>query len=212
MYKNACYVSNGVAPRHARSGGANPSGPTFPGGRSLISFAGIASFQKDPALWNAIAVDCAAEAKNRGFEFFWIGDGSESAEIDRKYVHFTGWKGPDEVADLLEKTAVYLSCSAWEGLPYGVLEAMNCGCALLLRNVPGNRDLVVSGENGRLFETKEEAVFLLKEMLADTGKTAEMGKKSRIILEREFSLKQMGEGYRRIYGQAVFEAKRKNKT
>jgi glycosyltransferase involved in cell wall biosynthesis len=127
-------------------------------------------------------------------------------------VTLTGWKGPEAVAELLEKTAVYLSCSAWEGLPYGVLEAMNCGCALLLRNVPGNRDLVVSGENGRLFETKEEAVLLLKEMLADTQGTAEMGKKSRMILEKDFSLKQMGEGYRRIYGQAIFEAKRKNKT
>jgi glycosyltransferase involved in cell wall biosynthesis len=215
MYKNACYVSNGVAPRQSSDQSAclpNPAGPGLPGKRGLISFAGIASFQKDPALWSAVAAGCAAEAKHEGFEFYWIGDGPESAEIDRNCVTLTGWKSPEAVAELLEKTAVYLSCSAWEGLPYGVLEAMNCGCALLLRNVPGNRDLVVSGENGRLFETKEEAVSLLKKMLADSRGTAEMGKKSRMILEKDFSLEQMGEGYRRIYGQAIFEAKRKNKT
>jgi glycosyltransferase involved in cell wall biosynthesis len=207
MYRNACYVSNGVAPRRIRKQSA---GLKSPGKRGLISFAGIVSFQKDPALWNAVAAGCAAEAKDCGFEFYWIGDGPESAKIDRNHTVLTGWKDPEAVADLLEKTAVYLSCSAWEGLPYGVLEAMNSGCALLLRDVPGNRDLVVPGENGRLFETQEEAVFLLKEMLSDPRITREMGKKSRALLEKSFNLKAMGEGYREIYSQAAGSSRAKS--
>jgi glycosyltransferase involved in cell wall biosynthesis len=195
MYKNALYVSNGVVPRRERKPRPQP--------RSLVSFAGIASFQKDPALWSAIAGACAAEARARGFEFYWIGDGPEKNRIDRTSVHLTGWKNPEEVADLLEKTAVYLSCSAWEGLPYGVLEAMNGSCALLLRDVPGNRDLVAPGENGWLFSSPEEACRRLREMLADPEKTREMGKKSRGILEKDFSQKAMGEGYRRVYAEIL---------
>jgi glycosyltransferase involved in cell wall biosynthesis len=198
MYKNAVYVSNGVVPRLDRDPPPHQRPP-----RRLISFAGIASFQKDPALWNAIAAACAAEAKARGFEFYWIGDGPEKDRIDRTAVRLTGWKSPEEVADLLEKTAVYLSCSAWEGLPYGVLEAMNGSCALLLRDVSGNRDLVVPGENGWLFSSLEEACRRLREMLAEPDKTAELGKKSRSILEKDFSQKAMGEGYRRVYREVL---------
>jgi glycosyltransferase involved in cell wall biosynthesis len=197
MYKNAGYVSNGVVPRPFRSGAPQ-------NGKNLVSFSGIASPQKDPALFNAIAANCKrSSGVKKEVLFYWIGEGPEAAKLDKTYVTLTGWKSPAEVAALLEKTTVYLSCSAWEGLPYGVLEAMNASCALLLRDVPGNRDLVVPGENGGLFTDPEEACELLREMLADPERTAAMGRKSRTILERDFSQKAMGEGYRRVYAEVL---------
>jgi glycosyltransferase involved in cell wall biosynthesis len=109
------------------------------------------------------------------------------------------------VEALLKKTAVYLSCSAWEGLPYGVLEAMNASCALLLRNVPGNRELVIPGENGWLFDSRQEAAERLLAMLKDRTLLASMGKRSREILEQGYTQKHMGEGYRKIYAEAAGE-------
>jgi glycosyltransferase involved in cell wall biosynthesis len=194
--KNTAYVSNGARPRKSHSG--------VP--RTLVSFSGIVSFQKDPALWNTVASLCAGKARRDGFSFCWIGEGPLSGKLDRNFVTVTGWKGPAEVEQFLDKTLVYLSTAAWEGLPYGVLEAMNASCALLLRNVPGNRDLVVPGENGRLFDTEEEAVSLLEQMLSGAEKTALMGKKSFEILEKKFSLKAMGEGYRNIYQESLSTA------
>jgi glycosyltransferase involved in cell wall biosynthesis len=194
--KNSAFVSNGVQP--------DASGTRLPGTSTrLISFTGIASFQKDPAMFSAIAADSAELSGN--FAFYWIGDGPLEKELDRNFVTLTGWKGIEEVKKLLEKTAVYLSCSAWEGLPYGVLEAMNASCPLLLRNVPGNRDLVIPGENGWLFDSPEEAVDRLKTMLQDRPVLAAMGKRSREILEQKYSMKQMGEGYRRVYAEAAGE-------
>ena len=187
---NTTYVSNGVVIKPL---------DTKPENSSLISFTGIASFQKDPALWNEVACRCAAYAGEKGFSFCWIGDGPEAVKINTDHAVLTGWKTAPEVEDLLLKTAVYFSASAWEGLPYGVLEAMSSGCALLLRNVPGNRELVQPGENGWLFDTAAEAENHLREMLKDKALLAIMGKKSREIAEENYSLKQMGEGYRRIY-------------
>ena len=192
--KDTTFVSNGVAVSYEQSATEDPQKE-----RNLISFAGIASFQKDPALWNAVAAACAGTAGEEGFSFYWIGDGPEAAKLNGGRVVLTGWKTASEVEALLEKTAVYFSASAWEGLPYGVLEAMSHGCALCLRNVPGNRDLVIPGENGWLFNSAREATERLGAMLNDRDSLAVMGKRSREIAARDFSLKQMGEGYRRIY-------------
>jgi glycosyltransferase involved in cell wall biosynthesis len=191
--KNTIYVSNGVRPRNSHS--------RVP--RTLVSFSGIVSFQKDPALWNAVASLCAGKARQKGFSFCWIGEGPLGGALDRNLIDLTGWKNAAEVEGLLDATLVYLSTSAWEGLPYGVLEAMNASCALLLRNVSGNRELVVPGENGWLFDTKEEAVSLLEQMLSGAEKTAAMGKKSFEILEKNFSLEAMGKGYRTVYAEAL---------
>jgi glycosyltransferase involved in cell wall biosynthesis len=189
--KTATFVSNGVEPRKNISGEK----------RTLASFAGIATAQKSPALFKEIAQGCADAAKSAGVSFLWIGDGPEASSLEG--VPLSGWKSADETENLLEKTLIFLSCSAWEGLPYGVLEAMNAGCALLLRNVPGNRDLVREGENVFLFEGKSDGIEKLKMMLADGDTLQAMGEKSRAILEDSFSLKSMGENWRKIYEEAA---------
>ena len=188
--RNTTFVSNGVAYKDIEISEKD---------RKLISFTGIASLQKDPATWSAIASACAKTAAEKGFTFCWIGNGPEAGELKRDFIDFTGWISPNEVEKLHERTAVFLSASAWEGLPYGVLEAMSSGCALLLRNIPGHRDLVIPGENGWLFNTYEEAVKLLTEMVKNRACLAEMGRKNIEIVREKFSLKQMGEGYRKIY-------------
>jgi len=195
--KNTAYVSNGVALKENIKSDDS---------RNLIAFTGIASNQKAPALWNSVACNCADIARKEGFSFYWIGDGPLAHEFNKDAVTLTGWKTAEEVEALLEKTAVYFSASSWEGLPYGVLEAMNFSCALILRNVPGNRELVISGENGWLFETHEEAVNRLITVLKNKTLLLAMGKKSRSILEQNYTLKQMGEGYRSLYVKAVEEA------
>ena len=187
--KDTTYVSNGVALKELKE----------TADRNLISFTGIASIQKNPAMWNAVAVTCFNSAQDSGFSFYWIGSGPWERELEEEFITVTGWKTKEEVEALLSKTAIYFSASAWEGLPYGVLEAMNCGCALLLKNVPGNRDLVMNGENGWLFNTQEEAIEKLKIMLKDKTLLAKMGKRSRQMIEQDFSLKQMSDGYRKIY-------------
>jgi len=196
--KNTTYVSNGVAIEREKGKGKREKRS-----RDLIAFTGIASFQKDPALWNAVAAACAGPAREAGFSFYWIGDGPLAGELKRDCVVLTGWKTAEEVEELLEKTAVYFSASTWEGLPYGVLEAMGFGCALLLRNIPGNRELVIPGENGWLFNTREEAAERLTVMMKNRAALSAMGKRSRQIAEQSFSLKQMGEGYRKIYSDCV---------
>ena len=200
--KNTVYVSNGVEIKKEQVTGDKKKNK-----REFISFTGLASFQKDPSMWANIAAASTGLVREAGFSFYWIGDGPEAMILKQDYINLTGWKSAEEVEGLLEKTAIYFSAAAWEGLPYGILEAMSSGCALLLRNVSGHRELVIPGENGQLFSTVEEAVELLKSMLKDRNRLEVMGKRSREIAERNYSLKQMGEGYRRIYSSYYQEVK-----
>jgi glycosyltransferase involved in cell wall biosynthesis len=190
--RGASWVSNGV---HIGAATKDPH-------PRLVSFSGVISPQKDPALFNELAL----AFEDQGAPFCWIGDGPLREKLNAKNITITNWADSNTVNALLEKTQIYLSASAWEGLPFGVLEAMGRSCALLLRDVPGNRDLVVPGENGYVFGDKTEGIALLKIMLADPEKTAAMGKKSREMAEKEYSVEKMGAGYRSIYA-ATMEGK-----
>lgn len=183
--KKALFVPNGVE-----------IGPPAKDRRPrLVSFSGIAGPQKDPALFNRMAADFQDE----GVPFCWIGDGPQRDRLRAKNIEVTGWLNKDRIDLYLRGTLVYLSTAAWEGLPFGVLEAMSASCALLLRDVPGNRDLVVPGENGYLFNEGNEGTELLREMLRDRKRTLSMGKESREIAASSYSVKKMGEGYRAVY-------------
>jgi glycosyltransferase involved in cell wall biosynthesis len=179
----ARYVSNGVT----------ISVPAYTEKGRLVSFTGLAAPQKDPAFFNRVA------ERLPGCEFCWIGDGPLRQELSAGNITITGWADRAAVDDRLAKTLVFFSAAAWEGLPYGVLEAMNASCALLLRDVPGNRDLVRPGENGCLFRDEAEAADLLAGMLADSEHALAMGRKSRALAEAEYSVEKMGEGYRKVY-------------
>jgi glycosyltransferase involved in cell wall biosynthesis len=188
--RGASWVSNGV----------RIDAPSKDPRPHLVSFSGVITAQKNPALFNELALAFEDQP------FCWIGDGPLRDTLSAQNIAVTGWAGSAAVNAWLDKTQIYLSASAWEGLPIGVLEAMNRSCALLLSDVPGNRDLVVPGENGYLFRGKEEGIALLKTMLEDPERTAAMGKKSRELAEREYSVEKMGAGYRSIYA-AVMEGK-----
>ncbi|MFP3043059.1 glycosyltransferase [Treponema primitia] len=183
--KKTLYVCNGVALTPIRKA-------PFP---RLVSFVGIAGTQKDPALFNEIAAAFDADC----VPFCWVGEGPLADTLKSKNCTITGWVDKQRVDSYLAETLVYLSTSAWEGLPFGVLEAMNGSCALLLRDVPGNRDLVNSGKNGYLFKDAREGIELLGRMLRDQAKTIAMGAKSRNMVGTDYSVEKMGEGYGTIY-------------
>lgn len=161
-----------------------------------IVFAGIANDQKNPELFNEIAEKIKPY---RDINFIWIGDGDLRYKLVSNNITVTGWVSKEAVNKYLAESAIYLSTSNWEGLPFGVIEAMNSSCALVLHNVPGNKDLVREGENGFLFNTADEAVNILAELSNNIDQTKQLGLKSAKIAKEYFSKKKMGEGYKNIY-------------
>lgn len=152
--------------------------------------------QKDPLSFNKIANHFTS---NDAIKFIWIGDGHLRKYLDSKNIEITGWLDSAEKEENFSKIDIYLSCSLWEGLPFSVLEAMNYSKCLLLRNCVGNIDLVENNVNGFSFDSNEEAISRLEELISDKNKIESFGSASFQKLKNNFDVKMMVSSYRYNY-------------
>jgi glycosyltransferase involved in cell wall biosynthesis len=124
--------------------------------RLTIGTIGRIMAQKNPKLFNDIAL------RFPQYDFVWIGDGEDREQLTASNIRITGWfTDNSEVFPLLNQLDVYLQTSLWEGLPIAVLEAMTFKKPIVATNVIGNKDLVVEGNNGFLFNdvTQLDVIF-----------------------------------------------------
>lgn len=59
------------------------------------------------------------------------------------------------IPTVLAKASVFVFPSRYEGFPNALAEAMAAGLACVASDIPGNRDLVESGQNGLLFQSED---------------------------------------------------------
>ncbi len=161
-----------------------------------VVFAGIASYQKNPRMFNEIAKEFYGD---KNFEFVWVGDGPLSDELNPELMTITGWANSECVEKQISEADIFLSTAQWEGQPFSVLEAMNSGKCLILYNCVGNRDLVIDGENGYLFQTVIEAKEKIKMFVNDRNLLNRMGLKSRKICKEKHDIKINAEFYKKEY-------------
>lgn len=113
------------------------------------------------------------------------------------------WGYQQEMKAVYEQS--YLVClpSYREGLPKALLEACAAGRAIVTTDVPGCREVVINGENGFLVTVKSvtSLAHKLETLILNPMLVAEMGRKSRQLVEREFSSQQV---FKQIF--AVYEA------
>ncbi len=99
------------------------------------------------------------------------------------------WGHRDDMPAVFASSAVVCLPSYREGCPKALLEAAACGRAIVTTDVPGCRDIVRDGENGRLVAPRDAAALsrALAELLSDAGLRARMGLRGREIAVAEFS-------------------------
>ncbi|MEZ9758788.1 glycosyltransferase family 4 protein [Vibrio breoganii] len=116
----------------------------------------------------------------------YVGDGELTNNI-QKYVvanelydcvRLLGWN--KEVYKILPSYDIFVLPSLWEGMPLAILEAQACGLPTVVSNIPGNKDLVIDGVNGYLFESDNYLDLKEKILLfTDKEKTKEMSVSAR---------------------------------
>ncbi len=162
----------------------------------IIGFVGIATFQKQPKVFASIA---KAFKTNDNVHFVWVGDGDMNAELDVDFVEQTGWLQPEEIEHWFSKIDVFLSCSLWEGLPFAVMEAMTYQSCLVLSDCVGNKDLIVQGRNGYLYNSIDEAIRIISSLIEDREKIKELGISSLELCKKEFNVLDTAKLYDRVY-------------
>ncbi|WP_165042702.1 glycosyltransferase family 4 protein [Dysgonomonas sp. ZJ709] len=64
------------------------------------------------------------------------------------------YRAPDNLCDIYNRNAIFLSNSFTEGFPLTPAEALFCGCALICTDIAGHREFAIDGETALLVEVK----------------------------------------------------------
>lgn len=95
----------------------------------------------------------------------------------------------NDIKRLLNNANIFCLPSYREGLPMATLEAMACGLPIITTNVPGCRETVRNNENGYLIPAMDPNALAeaLKKLIQNSEFRTNMGTKSRVLVEQEFS-------------------------
>ena len=140
-----------------------------------------------------------------------IGDGPQRDRLRRfrdqvcirGKVHFLGERG--DVPRLLPHFDVLWSASGYEGQSNVILEAMAAGVPVVATDIPGTRELVVSGETGYLVPVGDRAALAKRtdRLLNDPALAAGFSSAAKQRAQSHFSVEQMVEGHARLYRELI---------
>ncbi|MBI4060109.1 MAG: glycosyltransferase [Elusimicrobia bacterium] len=175
-------------------------------GRGLVVCAsGRLAFARQPEAFVRLA-QRLTDARN-GVKCVWIGDGELRPLMEEMIrdmgltgkLEVTGWLPHEEALRRLADSDVLVHYSRWDAIPNAVLEAMACGLPVAASDIPGNRGLIVPGENGLLAATEIELLERTLQLIDDPELRCRLGARGRAVARDEYSrerlLKEISELY-----------------
>ena len=139
------------------------------------------------------------------------GEGPQRSELEMlrhrlgldEWVHFAEHLPVASVWALMKKASVFVSLSAYEGCPNAVMEAMVCGCPLVLSDIPAHREILDEScalfvDTSNIKQTADTIVQALRDGDASRGRTLIAKQKT-----QEWSISEMACNYQRIYKQLI---------
>jgi glycosyltransferase involved in cell wall biosynthesis len=140
-----------------------------------------------------------------------IGDGPQRDRLRRfrdqchirDKVHFLGERG--DVPRLLPHFDVLWSTSGYEGQSNVILEALAAGVPIVATDIPGTRELVISGTTGYLVPVGDRAAFAkqTERLLNNAALAAQFAAAGRERVQSEFSVEKMIERHVGLYREVL---------
>jgi glycosyltransferase involved in cell wall biosynthesis len=180
-----------------------------------------------PAAFTVVAISRLVDVKNPfgvlnafkeaaapGSRLTYIGDGplrgallKEAGGGGEGYsIEFTGLIPRERVFEHLLGSDLFVSMSRGEGLPVAPLEAMACGCPVLLSDIPPHREIAEGVPFVPLVRTDEVHGFareIRRYAQMPAPERAAIGRSCRKLVEERFSLPAMHAGYAAVYRRVL---------
>jgi glycosyltransferase involved in cell wall biosynthesis len=122
-----------------------------------------------------------------------------TAEADGA-VKWLGYRS--DVPELLNRSDIFCLPSYYrEGLPLALVEACAAGCAIVTTDMPGCREVVIDGVNGRLVPPRDVVALTdaLRHLLCDPDLCRRMGLESRRRFEEHFTMTSVFTAFNQCY-------------
>jgi glycosyltransferase involved in cell wall biosynthesis len=118
-------------------------------------------------------------------------------------VHFTGHLPVASVWGLMKKASVFVSLSAYEGCPNTVIEAMACGCPIVLSDIPAHREILDEScallvDPSNLQQTTDTIIQALRD--ADASKDRALKAKQKT---QGWTISEMARNYEKVYKEIL---------
>jgi glycosyltransferase involved in cell wall biosynthesis len=154
-------------------------------------------------------------------KFVIIGDGPQRNYLEKlagnletsSSIKFLGWLSHDELPVYLASADIYVSTSLSDGTSVSLLEAMACGLAPVITNIPANLRWVTDGENGFVVPRNDASALAERVvyLLGNDEVRKRFGKANREIIRNRAQhvreMEEIGEIYQTLINKRQREVK-----
>jgi len=114
----------------------------------------------------------------------------------------------EELKHAYQEAAVCILPSAWENLPYALLESMACGTPVIACETGGAAELIENEVSGFLIPTNDSAMLAkrISELFANDSLRSSLGQNARRRIEEYFSTDRVVPKMMAVYDQAMAQA------
>ena len=128
---------------------------------------------------------------------------SELKALDR--IIFTGQIERSQVYALLARMDVFVMPSRVEGLSEAIVQAMAAGVPVVASDIAPNRELVMDGVTGAIFELGNDKALarVLQALAGDAGRRKTFAVRARALVEQELDIYRIAEQYHDYYNELL---------
>jgi glycosyltransferase involved in cell wall biosynthesis len=125
----------------------------------------IAPFKPQKGLSHLIEIAALVTAKRKDVVFFIAGDGDKRPDIEAELKSrniFNNFRLPGfifAIEDVIDIFDIGVSTALWEGLPQSLIQLRLKKKAVVVSDIPGNREVVRNDKNGYLVDVSDHVTF-----------------------------------------------------
>lgn len=200
-------IRAGFEPRHLPELDSARGSLGLPQDAVVVLWLGRLATEKDPMAF----VDAFARVGQPAAVALIAGDGELSSDVADAVtsrglgsrIRLLGWLDDPGVA--IGAADMFVSTSRWEGLPIAALEAGAAGLAVVLTDVPGNRDVTAAGVPAVLVPAgdPERLASVIDELVVDTARRRELGEGAARIVRSTFTPAALVEDVLAVYDEVI---------